>query len=120
MRFLFRLVVLALAAVGAKTLYDKLAPHRDEFKRTGADFVDRTTSAAREVAGKAQEASQRVASTAQQGAGEVRDTAMQKAQDVKSAAEDAKDEARGALGSDATNGSPSPSGAPARPSGSSL
>jgi hypothetical protein len=109
MRFLFRLVVLALAAFGAKALYDKLAPHSDEFKRTGADLVDRTTSAAREVAGKAQESAQRVASTAQESASEVKDTAVQKAQEVRSAAEDAKDEARDAITSDATNGSPSSS-----------
>ena len=95
MRFLFRLVVLALAAFGAKSLYDKLAPHSDELKRTGAGFVDRTTTAAREVADRATEATQRVTSSAQEGAAAVKD-AVEQAGQVKAAAEDAKDEARSA------------------------
>ena len=64
MRMLIRLAVLGLAAFG-ESLYDKLAPHSDELKRTGAGLVDRTTSAAREVADRASEATQRVATTAQ-------------------------------------------------------
>lgn len=100
MRFLFRLAVLALAAIGAKALYDKLAPHSDELKRTGADLVDRTTSAAREVAGKAQEATQRVASTAQENAAAVKDTAIEQAQGVKAAADEARTEALDTLSAD--------------------
>ena len=115
MRFLIRLAVLALAAFGAKSLYDKLAPHSDEFKRTGADLVDRTTSAAREVAGKAQEATQRVATTAQEGASAVKDTAVAEAGEVKAAADDACHEAQDALSTETSNGAP----ASGRPSSSS-
>ena len=110
MRFLFRLVVLALAAFGAKSLYDKLAPHSDELKRTGAGFVDRTTSAAREVADRATEATQRVTTTAQESASAVKDAAVEQANQVKSAAGEAKDEARAAVASEGTNGSPSGAG----------
>jgi hypothetical protein len=113
MRMLIRLVVLALAAFGAKSLYDKLAPHSDELKRTGAGLVDRTTTAAREVADRASEATHRVASTAQESATAVKDTAVEQANQVKAAAEEAKEEARAAVASEGANGSPSVS--PSRP-----
>jgi len=106
MRFLIRLVVLALAAFGAKSLYDKLAPHSDELKRTGAGFVDKTTTAAREVADRASEATQRVTTTAQESATAVKDATVEQASQVKSAAGEAKDEARAAVASEGTNGSP--------------
>jgi hypothetical protein len=49
MRFLFRLVVLALAAVGAKALYDQFAPKASELRGPASDVLDSAKSAARDV-----------------------------------------------------------------------
>ena len=61
MRMLIRLAVLALAAMGAKALYDKFAPRADNLKQTGAEFVDRAGSAAHDVGAKVSDATQKVA-----------------------------------------------------------
>jgi hypothetical protein len=88
-RLLIRLVVLALAALGAKTLYDRFAPHTDDLKTTGYEFVDRAGSAARDVGSAVTDATQKVAATAKESANDVMTTAQDKAADVKAAADDA-------------------------------
>ena len=93
MRMLFRLAVLALAAIGAKALYDKFAPHADSLKQTGSEFVDRAGSAARDVGAKVSDATQKVVATAKESVDEVKATAQDKAQEVRAAADDAKDKA---------------------------
>ena len=57
MRTLLRLAVLALAALGAKTLYDRVAPHADEYreratraKDAGADLVGKVGESAKDTA----------------------------------------------------------------------
>jgi len=92
MRFLFRLVVLALAALGAKTLYDMLAPKQDQLRSSADTFLDRTTSAARDVGAKVTGAAKNLASTAQSNAADVKDAALEGADRVRSAAEQARDE----------------------------
>ncbi len=89
MRLIIRLGILALAAFGAKTLYDKLAPRKAELRDTGAEFVTRAGTAAREVGAKVQDATQRVATSAQESAADVSSTAKAQAAEVKAAAEDA-------------------------------
>jgi hypothetical protein len=105
MRMLIRLAILALAAIGAKALYDKFAPHADNLKQTGAEFVDRAGSAARDVGAKVSDATQKVAATAKEGADDVKATAQDKAAEVKAAADDAKSKAADEL--DPTDTSPS-------------
>lgn len=92
MRFLFRLAVLALAAVGVKALYDKLAPRQDQLRASADTFLDRTTAAARGVGAKVSDAAQDVAATAQSNATDVRDAARSGADEVRAAAEQARDE----------------------------
>ena len=94
LRFLFRLGVLALAAFGAKALYDKLAPKQDQLRSTADTFIDRTSTAAKEMGTKVSGAAQHLASTAQSDASDVRDTAARQADEVKSAAQQAKDDVR--------------------------
>lgn len=82
MRMLIRLAVLALAAFGGKTIYDKLAPRKNSLRATGTEFARRTGDAARQVGAELSDSTQRVAASAKEQAGE-----------VKAAAEDAKYEA---------------------------
>jgi len=89
-RTLIRLAVLALAAFGAKTLYERLAPRKEELRRSGAQFFDRTTGAAREVGGKLSDATQSIVDTAQERAAEVKAKASEQARNVESAANDLK------------------------------
>jgi hypothetical protein len=85
---LIRLVVLGLAAYGAKTLYDKLAPRKDELRESGAQFFDRTAGAAREVGGKIGDATQSLVDTAQSRAADVKATVADQADEVRSAADE--------------------------------
>jgi len=87
-RTLIRLVVLALAAYGAKTLYDKLAPRKDELRQTGAQFIDRTAGATREMRDKISDATQSLVDTAHDRAAEVKATATEQASEVRSAADE--------------------------------
>lgn len=75
MRFLFRLVVLALAAVGAKTLYDQFAPKAADLKGSAGDVLGSAKSAARDVTEHAKDAASEVADDARQRANDVRDQA---------------------------------------------
>jgi hypothetical protein len=87
MRFLFRLVVLALAAMGAKALYDRFAPKAAELRGPAGDVLDSAKSAARDVSQHAKDAANEVADDARQRAADVRDqasAAADKAQDVAS------------------------------------
>jgi 2-hydroxychromene-2-carboxylate isomerase len=99
-RLIIRLGILALAAFGAKSLYDRLAPHGDQLKTTGSEFVDRAGSAAREVGSKVSDASQSVAVAAKSGLDEVKSTAVEQAAEVKSAADDAANKASEELAAD--------------------
>jgi hypothetical protein len=92
MRFLFRLVVLVLAAVGVKALYEKLAPRQDQLRSTADTFLDRTTTAARDVGARVSDAAQIIADNAHRNAADVRDAAAEGAGRVRAAAEDARDE----------------------------
>jgi uncharacterized protein YjbJ (UPF0337 family) len=76
MRILFRLAVLALAAFGAKALYDQFAPKAAELKEPMAGVLDTAKGAARDVSGHAKEAAAQVVGDAKQRAGEVKDQAQ--------------------------------------------
>jgi hypothetical protein len=89
-RLLFRLIVLALAALGAKSLYDRLAPHADDLKATGTDLVDRASSATRDLGKSVTDATQQVVGNAKKGAEDVKATAVDAAHEVKDAAVDAQ------------------------------
>jgi hypothetical protein len=82
MRFLFRLGVLALAAVGAKTLFDRFAPKAAELRGPAGDVLGSAKSAARDVTQHAKDAAAEVADDARQRASDVRDQAQDVAQDV--------------------------------------
>ena len=75
MRFLLRLAVLGLAAVGAKSLYDRFAPKAAELKEPMAGVLDTAKEAARDVSGHAKEAAAQVVDDAKQRAGDVKDQA---------------------------------------------
>jgi hypothetical protein len=87
MRFLIRLGVLALAAVGAKALYDRFAPKAAELKGPAGNVLDTAKSAARDVTQHAKDAASEVADDARKKAADVRDqasTAADQAQDIAS------------------------------------
>jgi hypothetical protein len=84
MRFLFRLVVLALAAVGAKTLYDQFAPKAAELRGPAGGVIDSAKSAARDVGQHAKDAASEVADDARQRAADVRDQASDAADPAQS------------------------------------
>ena len=86
MRLLFRLVILGLAAFGAKTLYDKYGSRAGDLQGPANQFIDRAKSA---VSQTAQQVSGVAKDTAQQVSGAVGDLT----DEVKSAAGDAADEA---------------------------
>ena len=75
MRFLFRLVVLGLAAVGAKSLYDRFAPKAAELKQPMSGVLDTAKEAARDVSGHAKEAASQVVDDAKQRASDVKEQA---------------------------------------------
>ena len=91
MRFLFRLGVLALAAVGAKSLYDRFAPKAAELRGPAGDVLGTAKSAARDVTQHAKDA-----------ASEVADDARQRASDVRDKAADATEQAQGIVSADDT------------------
>lgn len=85
MRFLLRLGVLALAAVGAKALYDRYAPKAAELRGPAGDVLGSAKSAAIGVTQTAKDAAAGVADEARQRASDVRDqasAAVDQAQDV--------------------------------------
>ena len=82
MRFLFRLVVLALAAVGAKALYDQFAPKATELRGPASDVFDSAKDATRGITQHAKDAASEVADDARQRAGSVRDQATDAVQQV--------------------------------------
>jgi hypothetical protein len=84
MRFLFRIAVLALAAVGAKTLYDRLAPKAAEMRGPASDVFDSAKNAAQDVTKHARVAASEVADDARARAEDVRkqaSAAVEQAQD---------------------------------------
>lgn len=92
-RFLIRIAVLALAAFGAKALYDRfVAPNQDQLRQTADQFIDRTSTAAREVGNKVSGAAGDIASTVETNAADVKATAQREADNVSAAATQAKNE----------------------------
>jgi uncharacterized protein YjbJ (UPF0337 family) len=75
MRILFRLAVLALAAVGAKALYDRFAPRAADLREPVTGVIDTAKSAARDVSDHAKEAAGQVADDARTRANELKDQA---------------------------------------------
>lgn len=82
MRMLIRLAVLALAAVGAKSLYDRFAPRAADLREPVSGVIDTAKDAARDVTGHAKEAAAQVVDDARTRAGEVRDEAKDAADTV--------------------------------------
>ena len=82
MRILIRLVILALAAVGAKALYDRFAPRAADLREPVSGVIDTAKSAARDVTGHAKEAAGQVVDDARTRAGEVRDEARDAADTI--------------------------------------
>jgi uncharacterized protein YjbJ (UPF0337 family) len=76
MRFLFRLVVLGLAAFGAKSLYDKFAPKAADLREPVSGVLDSAKEAARGVSETAKGAASQVVEDAKQRAEDVRDQAQ--------------------------------------------
>jgi uncharacterized protein YjbJ (UPF0337 family) len=79
MRMLIRLAVLALAAVGAKSLYERFAPKAADLREPVSGVLDTAKSAARDVTGHAKEAASQVVDDARTRASEVRDEAREAA-----------------------------------------
>jgi uncharacterized protein YjbJ (UPF0337 family) len=77
MRFLFRLVVLGLAAVGAKSLYDKFAPKAADLREPVGGVLDTAKEAARGVSETAKGAASQVVEEAKQRAEDVRGQAQE-------------------------------------------
>ena len=100
MRFLFRLGVLALAAVGAKALYDRFAPKAAELARPASDVLDTAKEAARGVTEPAKDAAAG-RRRRQQRAGDVRDQAQDAAKAASS--DDAPTVATSTTASTSTN-----------------
>jgi uncharacterized protein YjbJ (UPF0337 family) len=75
MRILIRLAILALAAVGAKALYDRFAPKAADLRDPVSGVIDTAKSAAHDVAGHAKEAAGQVVDDARTRAAVVRDEA---------------------------------------------
>jgi uncharacterized protein YjbJ (UPF0337 family) len=82
MRILIRLAVLALAAVGAKSLYERFAPKAADLREPVSGVLDTAKSAARDVTGHAKEAASQVVDDARTRASEVRDEAKDAADTV--------------------------------------
>jgi uncharacterized protein YjbJ (UPF0337 family) len=82
MRILIRLAILALAAVGAKALYDRFAPRAADLREPVSGVIDTARSAARDVTGHAKEAAGQVVDDARTRAGEVRDEARDAADTI--------------------------------------
>jgi uncharacterized protein YjbJ (UPF0337 family) len=86
MRMLIRLAVLALAAVGAKSLYERFAPKAADLREPVSGVLDTAKSAARDVTGHAKEAASQVVDDARTRASEVRDEARDAADTVSNSA----------------------------------
>ncbi len=82
MRILFRLILLALAGYGVKSLWDRYGDRVRSLEPVGSEFADTARGAANDVASQAADAGRSVA-----------DTARQKADELRAAARDAADEA---------------------------
>ena len=81
LRFFIRLTILALAAFGAKTLYDKFFTRVESLRGPATEFVQRTNV----VAGQTAERARRAAREAMGAASDAAD-------EIQRAADDAKDE----------------------------
>jgi hypothetical protein len=77
MRFLFRIAVLALAAVGAKALYDRFAPKAAEMRGPAGEVFDSAKHAAQDVTNHARVAASEVADDARARAEAVRKQASE-------------------------------------------
>ena len=108
LRLMIRLAILALAAFGAKTLYDKFSSRVRSLQGPASEFVQHTNVIAGQTAERARRAAR-----------EAMGAATDAADDLQRAADDAKDEAarRLAGSDDGPSDSAGPSG-PAGPTGS--
>jgi len=92
MKLLFRLTVLALAAVGARTLYERLRPRLETAGETGNRVVGETlTPAFRDAATTVKDASTQAV---QDAATTMKDASTQAAREVVDATRDAADQVR--------------------------
>jgi F0F1-type ATP synthase membrane subunit b/b' len=82
MRIIIRLAVLALAAVGAKALYDRFAPRAADLREPVSGVLDTAKSAARDVTDHAKDAAGQVVDDAKTRAAEVRDEARDAADTI--------------------------------------
>jgi hypothetical protein len=87
-RTLIRFIVLGLAAYGTRALYERLGPRKDELRESGTQFLERASSAAREVRSKVSDATHAVVETAHDQADEIKLTASEQADVVRSAADE--------------------------------
>ena len=78
MRFLFRIAVLALAAFGAKTLYDKYAPRAGDLQKPANDFVDRAKSAVDRTKGQFSSAAHQMTGAAKDVTDEIKSAAARR------------------------------------------
>jgi hypothetical protein len=93
MRKVFRLGVLALAALGAKGLWDKYGPRIQQAKRAGADLSGRVKSTAGDVGTRVMHVGQRIGGSTDASSADSKYSPLEKAEEVSAAAEAAKDHA---------------------------
>jgi hypothetical protein len=77
MRFLFRVLILGLAAYGAKALYDRFAPQFSQARGPASDVVDSALDAGRSVADHARSAATEVVEDAREQALRLQEEATQ-------------------------------------------
>lgn len=82
MRLLFRLVILALAGYGAKTLYDRYAGTAADLQQPASQFLDRARSAVGQTA-------QQVGDSVRGSASQMKDAAGNLSDAISDAADDA-------------------------------
>ena len=82
MRILIRLSILALAAYGAKTLYDQFSPRVRELRGPASEFIDHTSKVVDDTAERTRDAARQAVSAVSDAADE-----------LQRAADDATDEA---------------------------
>ena len=82
MRFLIRVATWALAAVGAKALYDRYAPKAKELRQPASEVIDTAKTSSRAVVEHAKAAGSEIIADAKQRSAEVRDVAADAVDDV--------------------------------------
>lgn len=104
MKLLVRIALLALAAVGARSLYEKYGPRVQEARRTGSRLIDQSVKpAVQDAAGTIGDAAGRAAST-------LADASRDVAHEVQQTATGAGPSDSGGVGSTGPFGDPEPHG----------